>query len=144
MIGYVQVSPAYLDRFQLHRLLPSGVRLLAALDRVAQADGIVLELTCGNEGHPPEDPHTLGKALDVSSRTHGSTAAKVDILKAVLAEVLDDGTDKLEPLSPLQFATRYFFGQIEDLDGPNEHFHLQQRKGRDWPAVIPPDGTVAA
>ncbi len=111
---------------------------------MARADGIVLEFTCGNEGHPPEDPHSRGAAFDVSSRSHGSTAAKVDILKAILAEVLEDVADKLEPLSPVQFATRYFFGQIEDLDGPNEHYHLQERKGRTWPPASPPDGTVAA
>ena len=56
-------------------LAPGGLRIKAALDKLADTQKCAVMVTCTTEGHPPEDSHTHGNALDV--RTIGWTPTNV-------------------------------------------------------------------
>ena len=44
---------------------PAQARIIAACDAVARATGRDIVITCGEEEHKPDDPHTERKAFDV-------------------------------------------------------------------------------
>ncbi len=48
-------------------LTPAAVRILGTVERACRACGISLTVTCGSEGHPAGDPHTLGEAFDIGT-----------------------------------------------------------------------------
>lgn len=133
-------SLRYKPGVQIDRLDVGGALILAALQRTVfnlRFDLVVTSVTDG-EHSGPRDPHKLGKAVDV--RSHDlSWAAKDSVLKLVmgyLAEFTEQlmgkarGSIELETTSD-GLATPLFFGFLENRGGPNEHFHLQVRKGRE-------------
>lgn len=106
---------------------PAGFRILGALDRVVRPLPYDLTITCGTEGHPTMDPHTLGRAYDV--RSHFLTPdQKRFVLRAVLLDVQETGMDAPMEVSG-GWATMHFFGWLEHPGDVAEHFHFQQRKG---------------
>lgn len=110
-------------------LARAGCRILAALDVVSRRVGLDLTVTCADGEHPPDDPHSLGEAYDV--RTHDLTEVQKNlILRAVMAELRESG-DATDLLSAVDggLATHRFFGWIEHAGEPNEHIHIQRRKG---------------
>jgi len=116
---------------QFAQIAPGGFRILAALDAVARAAPFDLVITCGTDGHPPTDPHTLGKAYDV--RTHDLTEdQKTALVRDVLLALQTDATD-----APVEtsggLATKTFFGWIEHPGELTEHCHVQVRKGITFP-----------
>lgn len=114
---------------------PAGFRIIGALDRIVRALPRDLMVTVGANGHAPDDPHTKGRGFDV--RTHDQTSEqRTFLLRALLLDLQDAPDDAPQPLAtvPLEnLATRRFFAQIEDPEGPNEHLHVQQRKGVPFP-----------
>lgn len=106
-------------------IAPAGFALLGALDNASEPDDLVI--TCGSEGHPPDDPHTLGKAYDVRSHTF-TDEQKQGILLTVMNYL---GT----PIRDISggYITEKFFGWLESPGTPNEHFHFQLRHGASYP-----------
>jgi hypothetical protein len=121
----------------MDRLGLGGAAILGALGRAALSLSFDVTVTCGTEGHPPEDPHSLGNAFDV--RSHGlSAACKQSLLSLVvgyLAE-LDTPHVALVPTSG-GLASPAFFGFLEQPDTEQEHFHFQVRHGRTFPVTAP-------
>ena len=107
---------------------PGGFHILAALDAASAKLGLDLVITSGTDGEHsgPNDPHHLGKAYDVRSQGFSDTV-KQTILTAVMRElgtpVAGDGG----------LVTAQFFGWLEAEDTFNEHFHVQQRHGVEYP-----------
>lgn len=118
----------------------AGVRILGTLDRLARAWRFDVTVTCGSEGHPPTDPHTLGRAFDV--RVHDYTdSQKTYLLEQALLDLRDGAFDATETLTIpgiwLARANQRWFGQIEAHGEADEHLHLQLRKGVTWPPPAP-------
>lgn len=130
----------YAPGVQIDTLDVGGALIVAALARTAANLAFDLTVTSVTDGahSGPLDPHKRGKAVDV--RSHDlSVAAKHSVLKLVIGYLADftaqlmgkpPGAVDVE-LTAGGFATPLFFGVLEDLAGPNEHFHLQVRKGRE-------------
>lgn len=113
------------------RIAPAGFRILAALHETAQACVRSLTITCGTEKHGPTDPHTLGEAYDIRSRT--LTHADKERIVRTLILTLSDGDDDAPVETSGGWATRWFFVFLEQPGTPHEHFHAQRRKGRIYP-----------
>ena len=64
-------------------------------------------ITCGTDSHSDDDPHTHGFALDF--RTHGLDG------RAIYSQLREDLTPNYTVI-------------LEDVDGTNEHIHVQVRK----------------
>lgn len=113
----------------------AGARLIGTLDRLARSRALGLTVTAGADSHPPGDPHTLGEAFDV--RIHGIQDV-VDIrvlLRAILEDLEGVSRDMEIPGVWYAAATPTWFAQIEDFGAPNEHLHVQLRRGQ----VFPPE-----
>jgi hypothetical protein len=129
-MGVLRLKPGA----EFRRLDASGFRILGTLDRIARELPYDLTVTCGSDSHPPSDPHTLGRAVDV--RTHDLTdEQKLHVLKAVILDLSVSGLDAPTelPLDVRNQATRFFFGQLENQGDSSEHLHFQQRKGVNYP-----------
>lgn len=96
------------------------IYLLATLQKYAATLDMVdvLVITSGSDGahSGPDDPHHLGHALDL--RTH-NFPTRAD--RFALASQLEARLGK------------FFFAFVEDPDSPNEHVHVQVRKGCVYP-----------
>lgn len=75
-------------------------------------------VTCIEEAHPPKDPHTLRKALDIRSHNFVSDTDKQRFV-----------TDFMEALNGHPTDPGKFWGFLENAGQENEHFHFQVRKG---------------
>jgi len=97
-------------------IAPGGFRILAGLVAVAASIGHDITITSACDGihSGPEDPHHLGKAYDVR---------------------ISDLPDPAITLQDIQteLGTEEFFAFIEDPGTPNEHIHVQQRHGVEYP-----------
>lgn len=123
----------------LNGLKPAGARILAALDGATFAMKRNLLVTCGTNGHPPTDPHTLGAALDV--RTKDLPEATILALVQWLRKALGpDFTVLFEvPSKPVGvLASIAYINPV--ATGP--HIHIQLRKG--FGPYPPVDGTTQA
>lgn len=116
---------------------PAGIRILAALWNVSQSNVMDLWISCGRDGHGPNDPHTLGEAFDVSVKLMDvPTIVKI---KKQLDQMLGERFTVLyetheTPSDPMLAAIAYVNA---DASGP--HFHIQRRKG----TVYPPPANVS-
>jgi hypothetical protein len=130
--GVVLVKPGV----SFTTIAPAGFRLLAAIERAARALHVELTITsaCDGEHSGLNDPHHRGEAYDV--RTHTFTESMKDaILRVLLNELRDDVDGLVAPLVdvPRSLATTRFFGFVEQPGAPNEHLHVQLRRGRVYP-----------
>jgi hypothetical protein len=107
---------------QFSRIASAGVRILAALDSASALLGCDLTITsaCDGAHSGPDDPHHLGEAFDV--RTHDLGVNDKLRLVRILSELLP---------------TDQFFMFIEAPSSPNEHMHIQRKKGTVYAAVRP-------
>jgi len=99
---------------------PAMLRILAALQRVCPD----IVITSANDAtHAPTSRHYTHEALDLRTRTLPSEAAKRQLAAQLRAD-----------LGPA-FTVLY-----EDPGGPNQHLHIQPRKGTVYadPLVVPP------
>jgi hypothetical protein len=112
MICVVRAKPGVL----FTTIAPGGFAILRAVALTAQWSGVDLTITsaCDGDHSGPDDPHHRGEAFDVRSHDLPNK-------KQILARIMDGlGMDR-------------FFGQIEDEGGPNEHIHIQVKKGVPYP-----------
>lgn len=116
------------------RIQPAGFCLLAGLHEAAQACRIDLLISCGTEAHGPDDPHTLGEALDLSVRemeVHTLLDLKVCLerwygpLFTVLYEVKELPTDP-----------RLLAICTVNPKATAAHLHLQRKKGTSYPPAV--------
>lgn len=127
------------DSVKWLHLAPAGIRILGAIDRTAQQCGLDLVITCGTEGHPLGDPHTLGEAVDVSVKEMDvpTLLAVRDFLQLTLGPLF---TVLYEcpalPTDPRLQGIVYVNAQATA-----PHFHLQRKKGTLFP---PPAKAVVA
>lgn len=96
-------------------IAPGGFRILGAIEAVARTHNLNVTITsaCDGEHSGPEDPHHKGLAYDI--RAHD----------------LPDPAIFLQELQS-ELGTEQFFSFIEDPDTPNEHIHVQVRKGHTY------------
>ncbi len=88
---------------------PRSLWIAVAAANQAQLEGRTVVITSGNDsGHMRASRHYSDDALDFRSKDFGSTAAKRAFLAAVLKRL---GAS--------------YEGLLEDLGGPNEHFHVE-------------------
>jgi hypothetical protein len=137
-MNVVRVKPGC----QFAPIAPGGFRILAALDTVARAAAVDLEITCGSEGHPPDDEHTRGIAYDV--HVGGFTVDQVlDLRRRLQLElgplftVLYERPDA--PPDPRLAVIAYI-----NPHATAPHFHVQVKRGTVYPpaAAIAPTVTV--
>jgi hypothetical protein len=96
-------------------IAPAGFQILWALTEITTYDSNDLTITsaCDGEHSGPDDPHHRGEAYDLRSHLLDPAALLQDIQAL---------------LSPAKF-----FSFIEDAGTPNEHIHIQLRKGETYP-----------
>lgn len=97
-------------------LTPGMIRMLSVLDQVAGILGQDLWITaaCNGVHSGPDDPHYLGKALDVRSKNLADPHKALSYFNSFLG-------------------TAYFYVFLEDEGTDNVHFHMQIRKGIEYP-----------
>ena len=100
----------YKDGISIDGLRPQITGLLTKLDVIFHEHGSHCTITCGTDGHPEDDPHTHGFAVDL--RTH-------DLAIGDVGNVRDEIADACGP----DYTVLY-----EDPGGPNSHIHVQYRK----------------
>jgi hypothetical protein len=100
-----------------------------------------LTITCGRGGHPPTDPHSQGSAYDVRTKDVPASL-KADLPHLILNELMEANDQGIMGVS-IGFATKLFYVQQEDLNGPNEHLHVQLRNGRVYPPSIRTESNVS-
>lgn len=95
------------------RLAPAGARILEVLKQIAAPSPLDITITSAADGthSGPADPHHSGEAFDV--RTHGLSPEQI-------IRFLGDIRIRLGGR---------FYAFVEDPNGPNEHIHIQKRKG---------------
>lgn len=97
-------------------IAPGGFRILAAIVAVAERIGhdITITSACDGEHSGPDDPHHLGKAYDIR---------------------VSDLPDPAITLQDIQteISVEEFYSFIEDAGTPNQHIHVQVRKGVEYP-----------
>mgnify|MGYP003500660993 CR=1 FL=1 len=113
------------------RILPSGFRILAALDRLATTLGRDVVLTCGTDSHVMPDPHVRGEAYDVSIK--GWSATDIDTAHKELRSQLGPAFTVLYevPSQPSDPTLRPIAYVNSKATGP--HFHIQVKKGTTYP-----------
>jgi hypothetical protein len=107
-------------------LTPAGIRMVSALDSAAQRFKADIVVTCGREAHPPTDPHSLGKALDV--RTLGWPEMRIVSVYNHLQEQLGPDFTVLYEVKVKPNGVRGGIAYVNP-DATAEHFHLQVKKG---------------
>lgn len=110
------------------KLTKAGGRIICALDFACRELKMDLTVTCGSDGHPPEDPHTLGEAFDIRTHDIDSDATKQALIRVIMSYLRDGSTDVVTPTS-IGLATTHFYAQLEFPNLDNEHIHIQRRKG---------------
>lgn len=98
-------------------IAPAGFRILASLDEVARfLHGYDLTITSACDGvhSGPDDPHHRGEAYDVRCNDAADPALLLQDIQGVVG-------------------TSQFYSFIEDPGTPNEHIHIQLRRGATYP-----------
>lgn len=130
MTPAVRIKPGV----RLDPLTPAIARLIAALWSVAQRLNHDLTVTCGREGHVPDDIHSRGLALDV--RANDLTPSQIlhtyQLLHSDLGNIF---TVIFETPATIPNGALMNIATVN----PNAsaiHFHVQLRKGLDdYPPV---------
>ena len=96
--------------------IPAMAHMLSALDMLARQIRHDLTITSAADGQHsgPEDPHPLGRALDVRSHDLPDKQIVLNRIKLFLGE-------------------EKFYIFLEDPGLENEHYHLQVRHGAEYP-----------
>lgn len=114
---------------------PAGSRILAAFDKATSVLACDLTVTCGSEGHPPTDPHTLGNAMDLS--IHALSTDQIVRLVNFLKTTLGSRFTVLYEVPSLpDDATLKGLAYVNPhATGP--HIHVQPVRGTVYPPVDP-------
>src|SRR5678810_1000544 len=126
MIGCVRFK----DGVRTDPMTPAVARIITALDIAARWRSHDLTVTCGREGHPASDPHTLGRALDVRVRdlTPDETIKLYTYLQSLLGDLFRVIYET--PIQPTKIA-------YVNAGATAPHFHIQVAK--DQPEYPPKD-----
>lgn len=122
------------DGVDLSGLTPAGCRILAVVAAAPLVLGFDLTISCGREAHGPEDPHTIGSALDV--RTNVLTPEQILALRNYCQGQL--GPDFFTVLLEVPVAERAALdprlaGMVYIPSDPDaQHLHLQRRIGTNF------------
>lgn len=118
------------DGVRIDPLTPALARLIAVVDDCARTLGRSLTITCGREGHPADDPHSRGAALDL--RSSGLPDA---ILLTLHQQLRDRLGSAFTVLYEVKTKPAGVLGSIAYVnpDATAAHLHLQVRKGTEWP-----------
>lgn len=116
-------------RFEI--IAPAGARILSALDQATTVLGTDLVITCGTEGHPPDDPHSHGEAYDVS--VAGIPASAVATLIGYVRARLGDAfyLQYETPPGPVDALLKSI--AVVNAAATAPHIHVQKRKGTIYP-----------
>ncbi len=127
------------DGVTLNPTDPGGMVIQAACVLASGVVGLPLEITCGSEGHPPGDPHTLGRARDL----HVTDFTASQILALIAA--LEASFKYLAPGAPFTIMYEVPPGTTTDMRLVNSdyyyenagataaHLHIQVKKGQTYP-----------
>lgn len=112
-MGIIRVKPGV----QFTTIAPGGFRILRALDQFAAARTFDLTITsaCDGTHSGPFDPHHRGEAYDVRTR-----------------DLDQDDKNRLVAELSTHLGAR-FYAFLEAPNTPNEHVHIQVRKGTVYP-----------
>lgn len=112
MTPCVRVKPGV----EFTTIAPAGFRILAAIQAAVLELGYDLTITsaCDGEHSGPDDPHHTGEAYDI--RSHD--CPDKDVAFATI-------------MRPLPW--QEFWGFLEAIGTPNEHFHIQRKRGTIYP-----------
>lgn len=131
MTARLHVKPGVI----LDGLAPGGCRILVVVAAAVEALGHDQTITNGIEGHPINDPHTRGDALDVKAleltddeilAQHKYFVGQLGPAFTVLYECPPDDAPIDEPLKSIAYLS----------DGASApHFHIQVKKGTTYPGV---------
>jgi hypothetical protein len=115
-MGVVRVK----DGVQFTKIAPGGFRILSTIDICAASlpHDLTITSACDGEHSGPNDPHHRGEAFDV--RTHDLDPDRKDLILKSIQGNLGTG----------------FYAFLEDHGMDNEHFHIQVRKGTEYPPQI--------
>ena len=114
----------YKDGIILEGLRPQITGLLVKMDVIMHEHGCDLTITCGLDGHPEDDPHSWGFAVDL--RTHDLDIGDRSNVRDEIAE-----------LAGLDYTVL--------LEGPgldSEHLHVQLRRDK-WRAIVAEESSDA-
>lgn len=120
------------DGVKFDVIAEGGARILTALARYAAKVSFPIVISCGSEGHPPDDPHSTGNAFDVSLKTLPNSqailAARASLVQDLgsMFTVLFECPEK--PDDPLLQSIAYI-----NPEATAPHFHIQVRKGAAYP-----------
>jgi hypothetical protein len=121
---------------QFTTIAPAGFAILGALERAARLCRMDLTITsaCDGAHSGAVDPHHRGEAYDIRTHEYPDTV-KDAILWHLLELLRTPGEPLAAPVEgiPRSLATSRFFGFLEAPGAPNEHLHIQLRKGRTYP-----------
>jgi len=97
-------------------IAPAGFKILWGLSEVASGRDADVTITSGTDGlHSGiDDPHHRGEAYDIRCNTDPDPATLLQDIQHVLG-------------------TSQFYSFIEDDGTPNEHIHIQLRRGASYP-----------
>lgn len=124
----------------LNGLAPGGCRILSIAALAPLVLGFDQLISCGKEGHGPDDPHTHGDAVDLRTRDH----SPLEVLQMISYYQQQLGTDLFTVLFEVPEAER---ASIDPMlqeyiylpsDPDAQHLHLQVRKGRVFPIAPRP------
>lgn len=112
------------------RPLPGGIRIVSAIDQATLAIGQSLLMTSAADSHT-SGRHPTGEAYDVS--TNELDVATVLRLYDFFQKKLGERFTVLyeSPVQPLEFMLRKI--ATINPDATAEHFHLQPKKGTEFP-----------
>lgn len=124
MIPCVRVK----EGVQFTKIAPGGFRILSKLEFVAQALNTDIWITSACDGvhSGPTDSHPAGRAYDIDVEPHNTTK-----LQLIVKTLMDSLGNAIEGSGG--WVTDYFFGWVEAAGTPNEHGHVQVRKGIAYP-----------
>ena len=127
------------DGVKIDPLTPALARILSALDIAARWRGHDLTITCGREGHPAGDPHTIGRAVDVRvlDLTPDATVKFYQYIRSLLGDLFTVLYET--PIQPTYAALQNI--AYINTKATAAHFHIQLAKGQaDYPpkeAAVP-------
>jgi len=110
-------------------LTKDGIRfadpILNAAQRASELLALPIRITSGTDGahSGPDDPHHSGHAYDFGSHEF---ADKEKVLDTLMGSLDDGPTDNKDD----GIVTTRYFGWLEAAGTPNEHFHVQLRRGQ--------------
>jgi hypothetical protein len=100
-------------------IAPGGFEILRAITEAAMGLSYDVMITSGTDGthSGPNDPHHRGEAYDVHTK---DVPDKQELLYSIMKHLAPD----------------QFYGFIEDENMPNEHIHVQVKKGTVYPPIV--------